>query len=62
MVTVKDMGTPDETGLGLATTLTVRAAGTVVVVAGSLLLVVDREVDVDVDRDKGALVTDAVRP
>jgi len=62
MVTMKDTGTPDETGLGLATTLTVRAAGTVVVVAGSLLLVVDREVDVDVDRDKGALVTGAVCP
>ncbi|MGA2932212.1 MAG: hypothetical protein ABSE98_09025 [Acidimicrobiales bacterium] len=46
MVTVKEAATPTETGLGLATTLTVNVSGAVVGGAGTLVLVGDSEVEV----------------
>jgi hypothetical protein len=42
--------------LGLATTLTVNVSGAVVGEPGTLVLVVDSEVDVEVDRVGGAFV------
>jgi hypothetical protein len=53
---VKETATPTETGLGLATTLTVNVSGAVVGEPGTLVLVVDSEVDVEVDRVGGAFV------
>lgn len=47
MATVKDTATPGETGLGLATALTVNASGAVVGGTGTVALVVDSEVEVD---------------